>query len=139
MMLGRCVAFNHHAMQRTTKPKDARKSRANEPFCKNEYFVAQFFGVSVGTVRRWRHQGRGPLFLQHHLGNPNAVRIVSFPPGQVSAVPVVPAEKIAAQVPFPCQNHDGYFCSKAVILSTMIRLRLDISVCAVCLPFIASL
>ncbi|MBI1955064.1 MAG: helix-turn-helix domain-containing protein [Acidobacteria bacterium] len=51
-------------MQRTTAPKNARKSKDNEPFCKNEYFVAEFFGVSVGMVRRWRHQGRGPRFLR---------------------------------------------------------------------------
>jgi excisionase family DNA binding protein len=29
---------------------------------KNKKFVARYFGVSLGTVNRWVHEGRGPRF-----------------------------------------------------------------------------
>jgi excisionase family DNA binding protein len=36
-------------------------------YCKDEYFVALFYGASVGTVRRWRQKGRGPRYRK--VGN----------------------------------------------------------------------
>ena len=31
-------------------------------YCRNEHFVARFYGVSLGTVRRWRVLGMGPRY-----------------------------------------------------------------------------
>jgi hypothetical protein len=35
--------------------------------CKDEHFVAEFYNVSVGTVRRWRYLGIGPRYFK--IGN----------------------------------------------------------------------
>jgi hypothetical protein len=35
--------------------------------CKDEYFVALFYDVSLGTVRRWRGLGIGPRYRK--IGN----------------------------------------------------------------------
>lgn len=44
--------------------KTAKRSAtaANDCYCKDEHFVAQFYQVSLGTVRRWRHLGVGPRY-----------------------------------------------------------------------------
>jgi hypothetical protein len=38
-----------------------------------------------------------PRLLQHDLGNPDFVRIMGTAPGKITAIPVVPEEKIPAQ------------------------------------------
>jgi hypothetical protein len=43
---------------------DAESGRS---FCKDEHFAAAFYGVSVGTVRRWRGLGIGPRYRK--IGN----------------------------------------------------------------------
>jgi predicted DNA-binding transcriptional regulator AlpA len=43
---------------------DAESSRS---YCKDEHFAAAFYGVSVGTVRRWRGLGTGPRYRK--IGN----------------------------------------------------------------------
>jgi len=35
---------------------------ASTSYCQNEHFVAQFFDVSLGTVRHWRYLGKGPRY-----------------------------------------------------------------------------
>jgi hypothetical protein len=39
-----------------------QKTNEIESYCRDEYFVARFFSVSVQTVRRWRALGTGPRF-----------------------------------------------------------------------------
>lgn len=34
----------------------------NESLCLDEHFVAAFYRVSLGTVRRWRSLGQGPCY-----------------------------------------------------------------------------
>lgn len=34
----------------------------NPSYCKDEHFVAQYFAISLGTVRRWRYLGQGPRY-----------------------------------------------------------------------------
>jgi hypothetical protein len=34
----------------------------SESICLDEHFVAAFYRVSLGTVRRWRYLGRGPRY-----------------------------------------------------------------------------
>ncbi len=36
-------------------------------YCKDEHFVAQFYHVSLGTVRHWRYLGQGPRYRK--IGN----------------------------------------------------------------------
>lgn len=43
--------------------KAHRKStELNESHCKDEYYTAKFYGVSVGTIRRWRSLRQGPRY-----------------------------------------------------------------------------
>jgi len=35
---------------------------AHGSYCRDEFFVADFYDVSLGTVRRWRAEGRGPRY-----------------------------------------------------------------------------
>jgi hypothetical protein len=37
-------------------------TKSDDGHCKDEHFVAKFFCVSLGTVRRWRHERRGPRY-----------------------------------------------------------------------------
>jgi hypothetical protein len=39
----------------------------NDSYCKDEHFVARYYRVSLGTVRRWRYLGRGPRYRK--IGN----------------------------------------------------------------------
>jgi hypothetical protein len=42
-------------------------AESGRSYCKDEHFAAAFYGVSLGTVRRWRGLGIGPRYRK--IGN----------------------------------------------------------------------